>query len=75
MMPGLSFTGHIGDAYGLIADLYYNRDKDIGFVFISNGTYNTKGYLPGKNSSYLKLEEDIFDFVYKEFVKQENKNY
>ncbi len=70
IMPGLSFTGHIGDAYGLIADMYYNREKNIGFVFISNGTFNTKGYLPGTNSSYSKLEEDIFEFIDNEFIEK-----
>ncbi len=70
IMPNLSFTGHIGDAYGLLADMYYNRNENIGFVFISNGTFNTKGYLPGTTSSYSNLEEDIFDFIYGEFVEK-----
>jgi CubicO group peptidase (beta-lactamase class C family) len=70
IMPNLSFTGHIGDAYGLIADMYYNREKNIGLLFISNGTFNTKGYSTGTISSYSKLEEDIFKFIDNEFVNK-----
>ena len=70
MMPGLSFFGHHGDAYGLLADLYYNREKNIGFVFISNGTRNQLGYLPSKKSRFSKLEEDVFEFIYQSFIKK-----
>lgn len=70
IMPNTSFTGHIGDAYGLIGCMYYNREKNIGFVFISNGTTNKKGYLPGINSSYPRLEEEVFDFIYRNFIKE-----
>jgi len=70
IMPGVSFIGHHGDAYGLLADIYYNRNKNIGFVFICNGTRNEHGYKPGKKSRFFELEEEVFDFVYKNFLKQ-----
>ncbi len=69
VMPNISFTGHIGDAYGLISNLYYNRKNNIGFVFVANGTTNSKGYSPGVKSSFTKLEEEIFDFINDNFSK------
>jgi len=50
--------GHIGQAYGLVADIYFNNEQ--GFVFIANGYYD-KEYIMGDKSSFLKIEEEVFE--------------
>lgn len=70
IMHNLNFIGHHGEAYGLIADMYYNRKNNFGFIFISNGTYNTSGYTKGNKSQFYRLEEEIYDFIFSKYVSK-----
>ena len=58
--------GHIGQAYGLIADMYFNFNHNKGFVFIVNGYYD-ETYDVGQNSAFLKIEEEVFNSLEDEF--------
>lgn len=51
--------GHFGDAYGLVADAYFDPKEKKGFVFITNGV--GKGYRISDNSSFFSVEKQVFD--------------
>ena len=57
LLKGESLTGHPGEAYGLISDMYFSADKNYGIVFITNG--GTWG--DGLYSGWYNIEEDIYN--------------
>lgn len=64
VLPGSSsMIGHSGDAYGLVSDVYYDKKRKIGFVFITNGVGT--GYQSKKTSSFYAIEQEIFDAIEK----------
>jgi len=66
--------GHIGQAYGLLASLFFNIEKNTGFIFIVNGYYNTS-YINGETSSFFKIQEEIFDYVETSYLNDTKKMY
>ncbi len=64
LIPGAILTGHSGEAYGLLSDMYYSEKEDWGIVFIMNGGI----FKTGSYSGWYKLEEEIFTACYKELV-------
>ncbi|WP_407353004.1 serine hydrolase domain-containing protein [Luteimonas sp. R10] len=38
LVPGVALTGHTGSAYGLYSSMYFDAEKQYGFVVITNGT-------------------------------------
>ncbi|MFH0736675.1 MAG: serine hydrolase domain-containing protein [bacterium] len=63
LLPGETLIGHPGEAYGLVSDMYFSKEKNYGIVFICNGgTFNNGAY-----SGWYKLEEDVFKAVYTAF--------
>ncbi len=61
VFPEVTMLGHPGEAYGLISDWYFNKEAEIGVVFMTNGAWN--GYSFGASSAFYTLEEAIFDAV------------
>lgn len=57
LLPGEELFGHPGEAYGLISDLYFSKEKDYGIIFITNG--GEWGY--GDYSGWYNIEEEIFN--------------
>ncbi len=62
--------GHVGRAYGFLGGLFFDLEQNKGFVFLVNGYYNND-YINGENSSFFKIEEDIFSLM-KEIFYNEN---
>lgn len=54
--------GHIGRAYGFLGDFFFDIEKQNGLIFLVNGYYS-EDYKKGENSSFLKIEEEIFDLI------------
>lgn len=61
IFPELSMIGHPGIAYGLVSDMYVDREKDTGVVLIINGS--KFGYKSGERSSFYIPEEEIFEVL------------
>ena len=59
--------GHPGIAYGLLSDLYFDRSKKSGVVFITNGS--KKDYAYGTASTFYQVEEDVFRTIAPIFEK------
>lgn len=57
------FCGHPGEAYGLISDMYFGKEKNFGLIFISNGYYGSAGYEWGDYSAFYLPEETIFSIA------------
>lgn len=55
-------TGHPGEAYGLISDMYFEKDKQFGLIFVTNGYY-TGGYQWGNHSAFYIPEEEVFALI------------
>jgi CubicO group peptidase (beta-lactamase class C family) len=53
--------GHTGEAYGLVSDVYFDIDRNVGLVFITNGVGN--GYQFGKYSAFYTVEQEIFGAI------------
>ena len=65
------FTGHAGDAYGLISDAYVSEKKDFGFVLITNGCFGP--FEKGKTTSFYKFEEEIIALLVADFQRNKLK--
>ena len=63
VINGVEMTGHPGEAYGLISDMYFEHRKNFGLVFITNGYSGTQGYLPGTHSAFYLPEEQVFEAI------------
>ncbi len=63
-----TLVGHPGEAYGLISDLYFDPERNMGFVFLTNGSRNR--FSAGEHSSFYSTEEAVFEAI-ASFLKQE----
>lgn len=63
--------GHCGEAYGLISAAYYDPERKLGFVFITNGV--GKSLMKGNKSAFYTVEEDVFDAVENYFTSYKRK--
>lgn len=59
VIPDVSMVGHPGEAYGLISDMYFEKEKQFGVIFLTNGYYSG-GYSFGNNSAFYIPEEETF---------------
>lgn len=59
----LPMIGHAGEAYGLISDMYFNREKGVGVVFITNGLLDNATFEYGEDSAFYAPEEETFKVV------------
>ena len=56
--PAYSMTGHIGESYGLISDMFFDENNDFGMIFMTNGS--AADFEWGTYSAFYALDEDIF---------------
>jgi CubicO group peptidase (beta-lactamase class C family) len=63
VIEGVPMTGHPGEAYGLISDMYFEKEKLFGLVFITNGYSGTTGYIHGNYSAFYLPEEAVFTAI------------
>jgi CubicO group peptidase (beta-lactamase class C family) len=69
-----SMYGHIGQAYGLLGNLFFDIEQNSGFVFIVNGYYN-QNYLIGQESSFSQIEEDVFKLIKSYFHNEDYESF
>jgi len=62
LLAGETLTGHPGEAYGLISDMYYSRKSPFAIVFITNGAV----WGSGSYSGWYNLEEAVYQACYSE---------
>jgi CubicO group peptidase (beta-lactamase class C family) len=62
VIPETAMIGHAGEAYGLISDMYFEKEKQFGVIFLTNGYYSG-GYSFGNNSAFYIPEEETFAAV------------
>lgn len=58
-LAGRRLTGHAGEAYGLLSDMYFNRDEQVGVIFITNG-----GYYRFQPGGYTDIEESVINTIF-----------
>jgi CubicO group peptidase (beta-lactamase class C family) len=61
VIPNKIMYGHPGEAYGLISDMYFDSSRNIGLIFITNGSGT--GYPLGQNTAYYAQEQKVFDIL------------
>jgi CubicO group peptidase (beta-lactamase class C family) len=62
VLPGSNtMYGHTGEAYGLVSDVYFDPQRNVGIVFITNGVGN--GYQLNKFSGFYSVEQEIFGAI------------
>jgi len=54
--------GHAGEAWGLVSDMYFSRDENLGVIFITNG-----GYYKALANGFTDIEVSIINAIFKEF--------
>ncbi|MFN8254311.1 MAG: serine hydrolase domain-containing protein [Bacteroidales bacterium] len=68
----MNMCGHAGDAYGLISDMYFDKEKKTGIIFITNGYRTEKEFENDTNSAFYKPEKEVFDLVWEKFMRKRN---
>ena len=64
-LPGSSsLLGHPGEAYGLVSDAYFDIERNVGFVFLTNGVGT--GYQTNSNSVFYTVEQEVFNAIEEE---------
>ena len=61
ILPNLDMSGHPGIAYGLLSDMYFDKQSGTGIIFITNGSKLPFEY--GESTSFYQVEEDIFKAI------------
>ncbi len=56
-----TMLGHAGEAYGLVSDAYFDPERRVGFVFMTNGVGN--GYQTNDASVFYTVEQEVFNAV------------
>jgi len=64
LVKGRKLHGHSGQAYGMVAGMYYDREDKTGVVFITNGCDRNKN----KTGNYA-ISYDILNLVYSKILK------
>lgn len=62
-LAGRRLTGHAGQSYGLISDMYFDRDENSGVILIING-----GSYKYKESGFTSIEETIINKIYNQLA-------
>ena len=71
VFPGYSMTGHIGESYGMISDMFYSKKNKCGVIFITNGC--ATDYDWGISSAFYAVDEDVFSGLFNMYVKPQIK--
>lgn len=58
-LAGRRLTGHAGEAYGLMSDMYFDRDENIGVIFMTNG-----GYYDFLSSGFTNIEDSVINKIF-----------
>jgi len=67
VFPMMNMTGHAGEAYGLISDMYFDKVRKMGLVFITNGCGD--GYSSDASSAFYTVENDVFQAVFESMIQ------
>ncbi|TEB07351.1 hypothetical protein Psch_00902 [Pelotomaculum schinkii] len=62
-LAGRRLTGHAGQSYGLISDMYFDRDENSGVILIING-----GHYRYTESGFTSIEETIINKLYNQLT-------
>jgi len=62
-LAGRRLTGHAGEAYGLVSDMFFNRNERTGVIFITNG-----GYFQFLSRGFTDIEEAVINMLYEYFA-------
>jgi len=73
LFPDTKMIGHPGEAYGLISDMYFDRSKGRGVIFVTNGSKRDFAY--GERSTFYRPEEASFAAVYDYLQALEKSDY
>ena len=71
IFPEWNMVGHPGIAYGLLSDMYFDKNRKSGIVFVTNGSKKSFEY--GKHTSFYQVEEDVFEAVHPYLKEIEDK--
>ena len=66
---GFTAVGHLGDAWGLIGTLAFNRESRDGMLFLCGGTAFKPATRPGLYSSYSRFEERILTALFRRALR------
>ena len=62
VLPGSNaMFGHLGEAYGLVSDAYFDTERQVGLVFMTNGV--GVGYQLNDFSVFYTVEQEIFNAI------------
>lgn len=53
--------GHSGFAYGLVSNAYFDPDREVGLIFITNG--KAEDYTASDESAFYEVEQAVFEAV------------
>lgn len=62
VVPGCSMAGHIGEAYGLVSDMFFSDSAGFGMIYFTNGCKTD--FVCGNNSAFFAIDEDMFSALY-----------
>ncbi|SKB92259.1 serine hydrolase domain-containing protein [Daejeonella lutea] len=61
IIPGEKMTGHTGSSYGLYSTMFFNQQKDFGFVVIVNGSSTADKYTKGLRTIMYTTINSLYD--------------
>jgi len=66
LIPGEVMTGHTGSAYGVYSAMYFEPEKEFGFVIMTNGT--TPAYTE-YSKGFSPIQREAVNILYKVYIK------
>jgi CubicO group peptidase (beta-lactamase class C family) len=60
-------TGHIGEAYGLVGDMFFNDDNNFGMIFLTNGS--AAELKCSSTSGFYDVEEDVLSSLFETAIQ------
>lgn len=67
LYDGLNLSGHPGEAYGLVSDMYFSAEDELGVIVLISGC--GEGYNPGLYSAWYEVEEAILKVLFEESIE------
>ena len=64
LIKGLRLIGHTGEAYGLLSNMFYDKDNGFGYIIMLNG--NNYEF---EDDGFAKVEKEIAKIIEKNFYK------
>ncbi len=65
LLDGHTMIGHTGGAYGVFTSMFWNKDKDFGFVVMTNGCNGRR------DNGFMSVHRECNKALYDLFVKEE----